>query len=65
MPILKKVLLILIFLGGCSGPEHSEQEKIRKQNATGELVHRKEGESLYPLAPPKPRERESYPWESK
>ena len=57
------ILLCLFFLGGCSGLEKSEKDKLREQNAKGEYIYRHENEVLYPIASPRPREREPYPWE--
>jgi gluconate kinase len=53
----------LFFLVSCSGLEKSEQEKLRQQNAKGEYVYRHHDELLFPVAPPRHREREAYPWE--
>ncbi len=54
---------ISLLLAGCSGMEHSEQEKLRRQNAKGEFVHRNHDEYRYILATPGHRQREKYPWE--
>lgn len=57
------LLLVLLTLAACSGMEKSEQEKIRRQNATGEFVYRHHDEYLYAVDVPKHRIREKYPWE--
>jgi hypothetical protein len=67
-PHSKKIFIILqtgilFFLAGCSGLEKSEQDKLRENNAKGEYVYRNHKEVAYPVAPPRPREREAYPWE--
>ena len=64
----KKIFIILqigflFFLVGCSGLEKSEQDKLRDLNAKGEYVYRNHDEIAYPVQPPRPREREAYPWE--
>lgn len=53
---------LLSFLG-CSGLEKTEYDKLRRKNCKGEFITRKKGEYLAPLATPKLREREPYPWE--
>jgi hypothetical protein len=58
------IFMGLCLLAGCSGLEKSEQEKIRRNNAKGELIYRHHNEVLYALQPPKQRKRESYPWET-
>lgn len=55
---------ILFFLTGCSGLEKSEQEKLRENNAKGEYIYRNHNEVTYPIAAPRPHEREAYPWEA-
>ncbi len=65
MAILAKVLIATtLILFSCSGPEQSEQEKIRRQNAKGEFIYRKASEKLYPTPIPKHYIREKYPWEA-
>lgn len=54
---------LFLLLGGCSGMEHSEQEKLRRVNAKGEFINRNHDESHYAIATPKYRIREKYPWE--
>jgi hypothetical protein len=54
---------LLLALAACSGMEQSEQEKLRRQNAKGEFIHRSHDEYHYTLHPPKHRVRERYPWE--
>jgi hypothetical protein len=54
----------LFFLMGCTGLEKSEQDKLRERNAKGEYVYRHHDEVAYPIPPPRPREREAYPWET-
>lgn len=63
--ILQKGFLWVAFatLGGCSGHEKSEKDRLREQNAKGEYIYRYQQEVQYPLSPPVPREREAYPWE--
>lgn len=64
MSILTKGLIAsLFFLAACHGPEQSEQEKVRRQNAKGEFVYRHHADQQYALTIPKYREREKYPWE--
>jgi hypothetical protein len=64
MSILTKGLIAsLFFLVACHGPEQSEQERIRRQNAKGEFVYRHHADQQYALSIPKHREREKYPWE--
>ena len=55
--------LLLLFLSGCSGLEHSEQEKLRKANAKGEFILRHHDDFSYLIHPPKYRSRRKYPWE--
>jgi hypothetical protein len=70
-PHCKKIFIIVqtlslgIFLGGCSGLEKSEQEKIREQNAKGEYIYRHQGDHLYQAEAPRHQPREPYPWEKK
>ncbi|MES2345571.1 MAG: hypothetical protein V4494_06520 [Chlamydiota bacterium] len=64
MAILAKVLIAtFLILFSCSGPQQSEQEKIRRQNAKGEFIFRKESERLYFTPSLNPHTREKYPWE--
>lgn len=64
MASFKKVFnYFLFFLAGCSGLEQSEQEKLRRQNAKGEFIHRRHNELHYVLQTPEHRVREHYPWE--
>lgn len=53
----------VLFLTACSGMEYSEQEKIRRNNAKGEFIHRTHDEFHYMLTVPPHRVREKYPWE--
>lgn len=67
-PHSKKIFIILqtgflFFLMGCSGLEKSEQDKLRENNAKGEYVYRNHNEVTYPMAQPRLRQREAYPWE--
>src|SRR3990172_327163 len=59
----RALLLSAVLLAGCSGLEKSEQEKLRRNNAQGELIYRHHNEVLYPLETPRHRIREKYPWE--
>ena len=64
----KKIFIILqigflFSLLGCTGLEKSEQEKLRDLNAKGEYIYRNHDEVAYHVQPPRPREREAYPWE--
>jgi len=59
----RALLLGTVLLAGCSGLEKSEQEKLRRNNAQGELIYRHHNEVLYPLETPRHRIREKYPWE--
>lgn len=43
--------------------EQSEQEKLRRQNAKGEFIHRRHDEFNYVIKVPEHRVREKYPWE--
>ncbi len=54
---------MVIILCGCSGLEHSEYEKVRRNNAKGEFVYRHHNEYLYPIQTPERQTREKYPWE--
>lgn len=65
MASFKKVFIcfVAILISGCSGMEHSEQEKLRRLNAKGEFIHRKHDEYAYPLTIPEHNVREKYPWE--
>jgi len=58
-------LLTLLFftLGGCSGIERSENEKIRRRNCKGEPIYRAHDEYSYAIQPPKHTPRALYPWE--
>lgn len=56
-------LIGIILLGGCSGLERSEQEKLRKKNAHGEYIYRSHKDYLYPIAMPEASPRSAYPWE--
>jgi len=55
--------LVLSLLGGCSGLEESEKEKIRQMNAIGEYIYRSHDEEHFALKTPKKHIRENYPWE--
>ena len=57
------LICLLLILCGCSGLEQSEQEKLRRLNATGEFISRNHDEILYAIPPPKYRSRPKYPWE--
>lgn len=57
------IWLIIPFLASCLGMEHSEHEKLRRQNAKGEFIHRTHSECRYPLSDPEHFVREKYPWE--
>jgi len=60
----KKILFLsLSLLTACSGMEKSEEEKLRRLNAKGELIHRHHDECNYPLETPEHQTREKYPWE--
>ncbi len=59
-----RLFLFCLFFVSCSGLEHSEQEKIRRQNAKGEYIYRRHSEILYPEVPAKTQVREPYPWEA-
>lgn len=63
MAIITKSFLILLLLTACGSLEQSEEDKLRRQNATGEYILRQEGEVLFNVEPPKQRVREKYPWE--
>ena len=66
--LLKKILTILpifMILGGCSGLEESEKEKMRRTNAVAEQIYRNHDEFPYQIEPPKHRIRAPYPWEQK
>jgi hypothetical protein len=51
------------FLWGCSGLEHSQQEKIRQHNAQKEAIFRKDKDQNFVIDTPAHRTREPYPWE--
>lgn len=53
----------LLSFFSCSGLEKTEYDKLRRKNCKGEFITRKTGEYFAPLATPKLREREPYPWE--
>jgi hypothetical protein len=57
------LFLLSFLLGGCSGLEQSEQEKMRRQNAKGEFIYRNHDEFHYTMSPPLHQLRERYPWE--
>lgn len=66
MLILKKEIncfLLFLFLFGCSGMEHSEQERLKQLNARGEFIHRKSDEHQYEIETPVQHKRALYPWE--
>ena len=64
MASFKKVFnCFLWILAGCSGMEHSEQEKLKKLNAKREFIHRTHDEHYYVLQMPEHRVRGPYPWE--
>ena|ERR1700722_4779289 len=66
MASFKKVFIYfmgIFLLVGCSGMQNSEQEKLRRQNAKGEFVHRRHDEFHYLLPTPEHWVREKYPWE--
>lgn len=44
--------------------EQSEREKVRRLNCKAELIYRNHDDLSYPIAPPVPTPRASYPWES-
>lgn len=50
-------------LYSCSGLEQSEQEKLRRLNATGEFIYRSRNDHIYPYDTPRPRAPPKYPWE--
>jgi hypothetical protein len=56
-------IISFLLLASCSGMQQSEQEKLRRQNAKGEFVHRLHHEFRYVLETPEHRVREKYPWE--
>jgi hypothetical protein len=60
---VKAAFFLFFFLGGCNSFEHTEKEKIKRQNASAEYVQRKSDEKLFSFPPPKKRIREPYPWE--
>lgn len=65
---VKKVFHILSFLVistlfSCSGLEKTEYDKLRRKNCKGEYITRRQQEYFSPIASPKLREREPYPWE--
>lgn len=55
--------LILGILAGCSGLEDSEKEKIRKMNASGQIIYRSHDESYFTIEEPISRQRDNYYWE--
>ena len=66
MASLTKVFITLSALfTACSGVEQAEQEKIKRQNAHGEIISRRQEERLYQIHPPQLRVQEKYPWEKK
>lgn len=62
MPYL--LIILSLVLLGCSGLEQSEQEKIRRQNATAEFIHRESNDPPFDIPLPKHRIRDKYPWEN-
>ncbi len=63
MERLRKALIGLLLLSGCSGLEQSEQEKLRLANAKGEFIYRNHDELHYTIETPPHRTRDRYPWE--
>lgn len=60
---MKRLLLLSLALAGCSGLEESENQRIRKANASGEYIYRTHDETLFAIKPPKRKMRSTYPWE--
>lgn len=60
---LGTLILLLGILGGCSGLERSEQERLRQRNAKAEFIHRNHDDIHYPLPEPVQKKRAAYPWE--
>lgn len=54
--------LVLMLLTSCSGMEESEQRDIRKINAKGEFIYRKQNDQPIVITPPRQQKKEPYPW---
>ena len=61
---MRWILIIFVFLIGCSGMEQSEREKLRRQNCKAEAIHRSHNDFFYPIPTPAHTPRSQYPWES-
>ncbi len=61
--LLPLVASLLLFLGGCSGIERAENEKIRRRNCKGEFIYRTQNEYTCAISPPAHTPRAAYPWE--
>ncbi|MBS3905286.1 MAG: DUF882 domain-containing protein [Simkania sp.] len=59
----RSIFFILFLFCRCSGIQHSEQDKLRQQNAKGEFIYRRSNEIVYEIPPIEPRIRDLYPWE--
>lgn len=58
------LLIMAVFLSGCSSSEDAEREKARMQNAIGEYIYRNHNEYLFKLEPPIKSTPSLYPWEN-
>jgi len=52
-----------ISITGCSGFTRSEQEKLRRQNCSGETIYRTQNDVFCPIQTPEKVSRDLYPWE--
>lgn len=58
-------LFILAFLfGGCSSPEETEKEKMRRLNQQGEYIYRNHDDFLFTIPQQTKASPPSYPWDS-
>lgn len=57
------LLVLALTVFGCSGPEQSRKEEVRRRNEKKEKIHRLSREVRYSLLPLVPKVREPYPWE--
>lgn len=66
---MKRELIIISLwmfpLLSCSLEDKHREAKIKRQNQTGELIERKEGERRFLAERPKPSALPSYPWSNR
>ena len=59
------LILVLVFLAGCSGLETSEEKKMRMDNLVVRPIQRESNETLFSWVPASSKQKAPYPWERK